>query len=173
MFSTYPSISGTVLSNCLTIWILSSWFEGDSVPVMLGRPRATQMIRTSTKMESRHQCWRLRRTPEKWTNLNFTIVRERSISGSTPAAAMFGVSLDSLCPPEYNVMGGYPSFSKNSRIKFSSFQYFSADPGITLLTPSKYHKTIKAWKFGYGSAIFGIFEKKILEKEVLLNRVLR
>ena len=38
-------------------------------------------------------------------------------------------------------------------------------------TLSKYRKSIKAWEFGYGNAIFEIFKKKTYGKEVLLDGV--
>ena len=36
-------------------------------------------------------------------------------------------------------------------------------------TLSKYRKSIKAWEFGYGNAIFEIVKKKTNGKEVLLD----
>ena len=53
---------------------------------------------------------------------------------------------------------------------FFSVEYSSSQPD-TLLTLSKYRKSIKAWEFGYGNAIFEIFKKKTYGKEVLLDGV--
>ena len=39
------------------------------------------------------------------------------------------------------------------------------------ITLSKYRKSIKAWEFGYGNAIFENFKKKTYGKEVLLDGV--
>ena len=43
----------------------------------------------------------------------------------------------------------------------------------TNITLSKYRKSIRAWEFGYGNAIFEIFKKKTYGKEVLLDGVKR
>ena len=40
---------------------------------------------------------------------------------------------------------------------------------LTHSTLSKYRKSIRAWEFGYGNAIFEIFKKKTYGKEVLLD----
>ena len=61
---TYPSISGTSLSNCLTAANLASGVEGGP-PLDIGKPIAMQRTNTSMKIDSRHQCWRRKRTPEK------------------------------------------------------------------------------------------------------------
>ena len=61
---TYPSISGTSLSNCLTAANLASGVEGGP-PLDIGKPIAMQRTNTSMKIDSRHQCWRRNRTPEK------------------------------------------------------------------------------------------------------------
>ena len=40
-----------------------------------------------------------------------------------------------------------------------------------ITTLSKYRKSIIAWEFGYGNAIFELFKKKTDGKEVLLDGV--
>ena len=62
--TSYPSMSGTSLSNCLTAASLASGVEGGP-SLDIGKPIAIQSTNTSMKIDKRHQCWRRKRTPEK------------------------------------------------------------------------------------------------------------
>ena len=64
----YPSMSGTSLSNCLTASIRASGVEGGPSRD-IGKPMATQRTNTSMNTDNRHQCCRRKRTPEKKRNM--------------------------------------------------------------------------------------------------------
>ena len=77
----YPSMSGTSLSNCLTASIRASGVEGGPSRD-IGKPMATQRTNTSMNTDNRHQCCRRKRTPEKKRNMRklcVTLVRFLSL----------------------------------------------------------------------------------------------